>query len=217
MRVYPFSSYLDYFPSSYGEPEVARAKLKDFAFPVNPEILENKGTGLIPVSRNGQDFYNVRELVGFSRMYSIPNEGFIAKKAIRHAEILHLEIADDNLENQIDDPLPENLKIKVVHISAAFMPPKDKRRGSGHMVFICPFCGCIHLHGAGGEKFGDGNGYRQPHCTCNVPAFFRKDRQELGKDLAYHWQFNLVEAEDFRRAGDFPKYFAKDLVNRRKG
>lgn len=217
MRVYPFSGYLDYFPSSYGKPEVAKIKLEDFAFPINPEILENKGTGLIPINHKGQDFYNVRDLVGFSRMYSIPNKGFISKKPIRHAEILYLETKDGNFENKANEPLPGSLKIEVVHIAAAFLAPRDKRRGTGNIVFICPFCGCIHYHGCDGEKFGDGNGYRQPHCTCVIPAFFRKDRQELGKDLAYSWQFNLVETEDYKRAGDFPRYFAKHLVNRRKG
>lgn len=82
MQVYPFDGYLTYFPSSYAEMEVERSKLKDFAFPVSPEILENKGTGLTPIRRNGQDFFNVRELIGYARMYSIPDEGYIAKKPI---------------------------------------------------------------------------------------------------------------------------------------
>ena len=217
MLINPFSGYLDYFSTGYHEDEISREKLVEADFPVDLTILENKGTGLTPIRHSGQDFFNVRELIGYARMHSLPNEGFINKKLIRHAEILHLEIADDNLENQDNDPLPENLKIKTVHIACAFMPPEDRRRGSGHVVFICPFCGCIHYHGCGGKRFGDGNGDRVPHCTCNVPAFFRKDRQELGKNLDYHWHFNLVETEDFRRAGDFPKYIAKNFVNRNKG
>lgn len=209
MQVYPFDGYLNYFPSSYGELEVTREQLKEFSFPIDPALLENKGNGLIPRQHNGQDFFNVRELIGYARMYSLPNEGFISRKPIRHAEILELETYIDEKTG--------NLKIKHVHIAAAFMPPENRQRGSGQMVFICPFCGCIHYHGASGEVFGDGDGERIPHCLCDIPAFYRQDRQSIGKNLDRNWKFDLVETEDFRRAGDFPKYFAKYLVNRRKG
>lgn len=208
MRIYPFESYLNYFPSSYAETEVSREQLKEFEFPVDPAILENKGAGLLPIRRNGQDFFNVRELIGHARIYSIPNAGFISKKPIRAAEILDCEIA----ENESREP-----KIKVVRVAAAFMPPEDRRRGSGHVVFLCPFCGCIHSHGCGGETFGDGDGDRVPHCHCDIPAFYRLNAQKFGISLDENWHFHLVETEDFKRAGDFPKYIAKDLVNRRKG
>lgn len=208
MQVYPFDGYLTYFPSSYAETEVEREKLKDFSFPVSPEILENKGTGLTPIRRNGQDFFNVRELIGYARMYSIPDEGYIAKKPIRAAEILDTEIREDEKTGEE--------RIKTVLVACAFMPSQDKRRGSGQVVFICPFCGCLHTHGADGEKFGDGNGYRLPHCRCDIPAFYRLNSQKYGLLLDNNWHFNLVETEDFRRAGDFPKYIAKDIVNRKK-
>lgn len=216
MRVNPFSDYLDNFPYSYRKPEIAWEALTESGFPIEPTILENGRTGLIPISYNGEDYYNVRELIGYARMYSIPNTGFIAKKPIRHTEILYLE-TEKNFINPHDFPLPENLKIKVVHIAAAFKTPKDEKSGIGQLVFICPFCGCIHYHGAVSKNFGDGNGHRAPHCTRVIPAFFRKDRQELGKYLDYSWEFSLVEVEDFRRAGDFPKYLAKNLANRNKG
>lgn len=209
MRIYPFESYLSYFPNSYAETEVSREKLKDFEFPVNPEILESMGMGLIPIRRNGHDYFNVRELIGYARMYSIPDEGYISKKPIRSAEILETEIREDEKTGE--------QVIKTVYVACAFMPSHDKRRCSGQVVFICPFCGCLHCHGADGEKFGDGDGDRVPHCHCDIPAFYRLNTQKYGLFLDRNWHFHLVETEDFKRARDFPKYLAKELVNRRKG
>lgn len=206
MQVYPFDGYLNYFPSSYAEMEVEREKLKEFAFPVCPEILENKGTGLAPVKRNGKDFFNVRELIGHARMHSIPNLGFISRKPIKAAEILDTEI--------IQDEKTGKERIKTVFVACAYLP-NEKRQG-GQVVFICPFCGCLHAHGCGGEKFGDGNGDREPHCHCDIPAYYRLNSQKYGLSLDPDWHFNLVETEDFTRAGDFPKNIAKDILNRSK-
>lgn len=208
MYVYPFSGYLDYFPNSYGEIEVERKKLNDFSFPVDPEIMENKGYGLTPIRRNGQDFFNVRELMGYARTYSIPNLGYISRKPIRPAEILDTEAIEDEETGEI--------KIKCVHIAVAYIPPEDRRYGSGQVVFICPFCGDMHSHGCDGEKFGDGDGWRIPHCSCEIPAFYRINFQKYGLQLAPCWQFNLVETEDVTLAGAFPRQIAKDIVNRFK-
>lgn len=192
---------LTYFPSSYAEMEIEREKLKEFAFPVCAEILESKGTGLAPIRRNGKDFFNVRELVGYARMYSIPNLGFISRKAIRAAEILDTEIIQDKKTGED--------RIKTVFVACAFMPNANGQFGK--LVFICPFCGCLHTHGCRGQKFGDGNGDREPHCHCDIPAYFRLNSQKYGLMLDPDWQFNLVETEDFTRAGDFPKQIAKDI------
>ena len=209
MFINPFSGYLDYFSTGYQEDEISREKLVEADFPVDLAILENKGIGLTPIRHSGQDFFNVRELIGYARMYSLPNEGFISRKPIRAAEIMDTETREDEETGE--------LRIKTVQVVCAFMPPEDRRRGSGHVVFICPFCGCIHYHGCGGEKFGDGNGDRVPHCKCNDPDYYRLNSQKYGFLLDENWHFDLVETEDFRRAGDFPKYFAKNLVNRSKG
>lgn len=209
MLINPFSGYLDYFSTGYHEDEISREKLVEADFPVDLTILENKGTGLTPIRYSGQDFFNVRELIGYARMYSLPNEGFISRKPIRAAEILDTETREDEETG--------DLIIKTVHVACAFMPPEDRRRGAGHVVFICPFCGCVHYHGCGGEEFGDGNGDRVPHCQCDDPDYYRLNSQKYGLLLDKNWHFDLVETEDFRRAGDFPKYFAKDLVNRSKG
>lgn len=204
MNIYPFSGYLDYFPNSYGETEIERKKLKDFAFPVNPEIMENKSTGLAPIKRDGQDFFNVRELIGYARMFSIPNLGYIAKKPIRAAEILNTEITENKETGEE--------RIITVFVACAYMRPKKQEE---HLIFICPFCGCVHYHGSG-EKFGDGNGHRQPHCSCQIPAFYRLNFQKYGLQLDPNWQFSLVEMEDFTRAGAFPVQITKHITSRFK-
>ena len=40
----------------------------------------------------------------------------------------------------------------------------------GHLVFICPFCGEKHSHGAVGPNLGDGDGHRLVHCTKEAPG-----------------------------------------------
>lgn len=207
MQVYPFDGYLNYFPSSYAEMEVERAKLKDFVFPVGTEILESKGTGLAPIKRNGKDFFNVRELIGYARMHSIPNIGFISRKVIKAAEILDTET--------IQDKETGDERIKTVFVACAFMRSSDKGQ-NGQVIFICPFCGCLHAHGCGSEKFGDGDGYREPHCHCDIPAYYRINFQKYGIKLDPNWLFYLVETDDFTRAGDFPKHIAKYIINRNK-
>lgn len=206
MQVYPFDGYLTYFPSSYAEIEVERDKLKKFAFPVDAEILESKGIGLAPTKRIERDFFNIRELIGYTRMHSIPNLGYISKKPIRAAEILGTEIVQDKETGEE--------RIKTVFVACAFMRSKDNPQSKGKVVFICPFCGCLHSHGCGGEKFGDGDGDRVPHCRCDIPAYYRLNSQKYGLMLAQNWHFNLVETDDFTRAGDFPKKIAKDILTR---
>lgn len=205
MYTYPFAGYLDYFPSSYGELEVEREKLTEYVFPVCTEILENKGAGLTPVKHGEKEFFNVRELIGYARMYSIPDLGFISKKPIRAAEILKTEIIENEETGEE--------RIKTVYVACAFMCGDDGRPG-GQVVFICPFCGCMHSHGCDGEKFGDGDGDRVPHCHGDIPAYFRLNCQKYGLLLDPNWHFHLVETEDFRRAGDFPKEIAKYILNR---
>lgn len=209
MRVKPFSGYLDYFPTGYRGTLIDLEQLFKADFPVMPYIFENYSAGLIPIKQDGKELFDVQELIGVSRLYSIPNEGFISKKPISAAEILNIETVDGKKTYET--------KISCVHVAAAFMPSEDRRRCSGQVVFICPFCGCIHFHGASGERFGDGDGTRVPHCTCDNPAYYRLNTQKFERLLDSNWQFNLVETEDFMRAGDFPKYFAKHLANRRKG
>lgn len=206
MQVYPFDGYLNYFPCSYAEMEVERKQLNDFSFPVCLEILESKGNGLTPIRRNGQDFFNMRELIGHTRIYSIPNLGFVSKKPIKAAEILDTEIIQDKETG-------EEL-IKTVYVACAYMQSGDKRQ-AGQVVFICPFCGCLHSHGCDGVKFGDGDGDRQPHCHCDIPAYYRLNTQKYGILLDPDWHFHLVETEDFTRAGAFPNYIAKHITSRK--
>ena len=209
MRVNPFEGYLNAFPRYYEDDLISRGKLEEAGFPIKPELLAS-GTGisLLPIKCNGQEMYNVQELIAFTRMYSLPNEGFISRKPIRSAEILDTETREDmETGEQV---------IKTVYVACAFMPSDDRRRGPGHVVFICPFCGCIHYHGCGGEKFGDGDGDRVAHCHCDIPAYYRLNSQKYGLLLDKNWHFNLIETDDFRRAGDFPKFLAKEIINRSK-
>lgn len=66
----------------------------------------------------------------------------------------------------------------------------------GQLIFRCPVCNKVHLHGAGGIKFGAGDGTRVPH--CHDPS--------LG-----NFQFDLVEVAEASRAGHLPKTMLKHL------
>lgn len=210
MRVNPFSGYLDAFPRYYKEDLISKQEIENAGFPVHPYLLPNAcGFEPKPINHNGKELYNIKELIGFTRMCSIPNEGHIERKIIRAAEILDIEITKDK-ETGTEE-------INNIYVACAFMPSQDRRRGTGQVVFICPFCGCIHFHGAGGEKFGDGNGNRVPHCTCTNSEYYRLDARKFNYQLSEYWHFDLVETEDIARAGAFPKYFEKYLMERRKG
>lgn len=206
----PFSGYLDALARDFRDENITEEELKKIGFPVDPSFLfKANGTGLMPINSEGQKIYNIQELLGYTRLYSIPCEGFISKKPIRAAEILNCEFREYE-----DSYKP---KINVVRVAAAFLPPEDRRRGSGQVVFVCPFCGDIHYHGADGKKFGDGDGDRVPHCLCTSPAYYRLNTQKFASLLAPNWHFYLEETDNFKRAGDFPSYFARHLVNRSKG
>ena len=43
-------------------------------------------------------------------------------------------------------------------------------RTGKQLVFVCPFCGREHYHGACGPNFGDGDGHRVEHCLTNTSA-----------------------------------------------
>lgn len=211
MQTEPFSGYLDYFSHSYRDEEVSRKDLVELFFPIPIKFLDRHRTGNggpRRITRNGRIFYNTQELIAFARMHSIPNEGYCSREPIRHAEILQL-FPDRILPNGKDGAL-----IATVTVAAAFMQIHDARRGKGQLVFVCPFCGCTHFHGAGGLRFGDGDGHREKHCICRAPAYLRHDTQDIARRLCPGWNFNLVEVEDFHRAGEFPRGILKHLANR---
>ena len=210
MQTNPFGGYLDYFSHSHRDDEISRKELGEFSFPIPIKFLDRHssgGGGPKRIVRKGRVFYSTRELVAFARMHSIPNEGYCSREPIRHAEIL-------KLEPEQSPPTPGNPLIGNVTVAAAFMQADGYRHGKGQLVFVCPFCGCTHFHGSGGLNFGDGDGHRSKHCICRAPAYLRHDTQDIAKRLCPGWGFNLVEVEDFHRAGDFPKSILKHLVNR---
>lgn len=159
--------------------------------------------------KKGLVYYSVKELVSFARKHSIPDEGLLSSEPIRHAEIL-------NTEPDEKDPKT----IKAVTVAAAFLQGFDQRKGLGNMIFVCPFCSSIHLHGTG-PGFGGGDGWRIPHCLCRNTEFLRKDTQNLARSLADGWQFNLVETSEYKKAGQFPKKMRSELAmsaaKRRRG
>jgi hypothetical protein len=104
----------------------------------------------------------------------------------------------------------------AVTVAVAFLRPMDKRN-SGHVAFVCPFCGAVHLHGTS-DGFGNGDGHRVPHCArrhhAPHPYTPHPAMQAIAAQLAAHWQFILREVEDPARAGTFPKELQRRIEAR---
>lgn len=74
--------------------------------------------------------------------------------------------------------------------------PGDDPRYQGQLVFRCPFCGDLHLHGAAGPNQGDGDGHRAPHCWTQ--GYFNQ------------YGYILREVDNPFQAGTLPKKIVND-------
>jgi hypothetical protein len=56
---------------------------------------------------------------------------------------------------------------------------KAKRSADGvSLIFTCPSCGEENSHGAGGPKFGAGDGHRVSHCPCWPRGYILREATE---------------------------------------
>ena len=209
MNTEPFSGYLDNLPRWHNAETITQEALLALGFPLPASFISylvKKYAAAKPVQKARGGHYDVRELISLIRMHSVPLAGYYSHAPVRHAEILEL-IPDDNNEDLI----------RTIKVAVAFMQDKDKRRGRGDLCFVCPLCSEIHYHGAVSNSFGSGGGNRGPHCTCYDPTCFRHDTRHIAQRLSRHWDFELVEVKDIRRAGDFPPEDKALLSVRAKG
>lgn len=201
MNTYPFENLFSYLAREYGHRDFTKEELTLARWPIPVKYLTASGLR----AKRGR-VYAMADLISYARLHAIAGEGIYQKKILRPSKILGLEKDTDG-------------KIKVVHIAAGWIrPPFDmgNRENYGQLTFLCPFCGNLHFHGAGGPYFGDGDGDRIPHCLDHEnPAFMRRDIQPLASQLAETWRISLTETEHFDLLGDMPAIIKKRLGHRK--
>ncbi len=64
--------------------------------------------------------------------------------------------------------------------------PGERTQHPGVLLFRCPACGNVHVHGAVGPDFGAGDGQRVAHCPREVEGRFSSYllREVLAPSLA---------------------------------
>lgn len=171
--------------------------IQKYGFPMHKDFIKKyMKNGILPYSRYKNKLcVRVYHLIGFVRMYSIPNHGIISNKPFRASTIF-------------------SYTQKTINIAATFLP-RRRNASEGQLCFVCPICGNVHFHGSD-KGFGGGNGDRIPHCFGeHAKDFPRLDNAAIAAQLCENWHYNLIEVSDIALAGDMPPDLASEIASRR--